>query len=96
MGSATTENNEMGVESIENGVQQTEERASSSAGPARRTGNANNVVNDDAAQAAEGMPLVTFKSHGNGIYSNQFFFNFYLLRFLEVKHTFGGLWFFLF
>lgn len=64
---ATNESNDRGVEGIENGVQQTEEHASSSAGPARRTGNASNVVNDDAAQAAEGMPLVTFKTHGNGI-----------------------------
>nr|XP_014095920.1 presenilin homolog [Bactrocera oleae] len=62
---ATNESNDRGVEGIENGVQQTEEHASSSAGPARRTGNASNVVNDDAAQAAEGMPLVTFKTHGN-------------------------------
>ncbi|XP_053953362.1 presenilin homolog isoform X1 [Anastrepha ludens] len=55
------------VESVENGIQHaaSEEHASSSAGPARRTGNTNNMVNDDAAQAAEGMPLVTFKIRGN-------------------------------
>uniref|UniRef100_A0A0K8U1K6 Presenilin n=1 Tax=Bactrocera latifrons TaxID=174628 RepID=A0A0K8U1K6_BACLA len=65
VGATTTESNDRSVGGIENGVQHTEEHASSSAGPARRTGNASNVVNDDAAQAAEGMPLVTFKSHGN-------------------------------
>ncbi|XP_017474205.1 PREDICTED: presenilin homolog [Rhagoletis zephyria] len=54
-------------ESVENGTPQavSEEQASSSAGSARRTGNTNNEVKDDAAQAAEGMPLVTFKIRGN-------------------------------
>ncbi|XP_036326819.1 presenilin homolog isoform X2 [Rhagoletis pomonella] len=42
-------------ESVENGTPQavSEEQASSSAGSARRTGNTNNEVKDDAAQAAE-------------------------------------------
>ncbi|XP_011188254.1 presenilin homolog isoform X2 [Zeugodacus cucurbitae] len=51
-GVATVDSNERNVASIENGAQETEEHASSSAGPARRTGNANNMANDDAAQSA--------------------------------------------
>ncbi|XP_004522188.1 presenilin homolog isoform X1 [Ceratitis capitata] len=66
--SATT-SDRVDVENIENGAEQSpqeaEGQATSSAGSASRTGNTNNVVNDDAAQAAEGMPLVTFKTNGN-------------------------------